>query len=490
MRLTDLLGDETDAVYDPGLAERTEIAGLTADSRDVLPGFLFAALPGATRDGRAFIADALGRGAAAILTLDRDKALPSGIAAVVAGDPRAVFAHMAARFYPERPDVVTAVTGTNGKSSVVHFAAQIWHALGYRAASLGTVGLHVPGTDRYDGGAAQGLTTPDPVALHRTLSRLAADGVTRLAIEASSHGLDQRRLDGVRLAAAGFTNLSRDHLDYHPDMESYFRAKARLFDTLLPAGGVAVLNADSPVFPRLSEIARGRSQPVLSYGRQGHDLTLLDVTANGEKLHLRFRHHHGEAEVALDLIGAFQAWNVLCALGLVVASGHDIRDAAPLLERLSGPRGRMERVAAKRRAAIYVDYAHTPDALDTVLGAIRPHTRNRLVVVFGAGGDRDPGKRAMMGDIASRRADIVYVTDDNPRNEDPAKIRAAIVAACPGAIEIGDRRAAIRAAVDGLDDGDILVIAGKGHEQGQIVKGQVFPFNDAAIARDAAGASR
>lgn len=457
-----------------------DVTGLTADSRAVEPGFVFAALPGSRTDGRAFIADALARGAAAVLA-PRGTALPAGAVLIEDDRPRQVFARMAAAFYGRQPEHVVAVTGTNGKTSTVQFARQIWSNLGERAASLGTLGITGPGVDKY--GA---MTTPDPVALHKVLADVADAGITHLAMEASSHGLDQFRLDGVRIGAAGFTNLTRDHLDYHGSMEAYFAAKAMLFDRVLAPGGGAVLNADVPEFGALSEICSQRGHRVFGYGFAGRELTvrMVEPLPHGQRLHLTVLGR--DTTVELPLVGRFQAWNALCALGLVIATGADAGMAAEALGRLEGVPGRLQHVATHPDGApVFVDYAHTPDALETVLTALRPHASARLVVVFGCGGERDRGKRPVMAELAGRLADRVIVTDDNPRTEDPATIRAEVLAGFPAAEEIGDRRAAIRAAARGLGPGDVLVVAGKGHEQGQTVGTEVRPFDDAAEARAA-----
>jgi UDP-N-acetylmuramoyl-L-alanyl-D-glutamate--2,6-diaminopimelate ligase len=468
----------------PGATADPEITGITADSRQVLPGFLFAALPGAARDGRAFIADAIAKGAVAVLAAPGTDLADTGVALVTDDDPRHALALAAARFYARQPRTICAVTGTNGKTSVADFTRQIWTALGHRAASLGTLGIRAPGF------AVKGaLTTPDPVALHASLARLVADGVERLAIEASSHGLDQSRLDGLRLTAAAFTNLTRDHLDYHADMDAYRAAKLRLFDAILPRGATAVLNADSPDFGAFATVCRGRDQTVMSYGAKGEALRLEGVAPHAHGQRLRFSAGGRHFETELALVGGFQAHNALAALGLVAASGDALIDAAAALDRLIGAPGRLQLVAThKSGAPVYVDYAHTPDALETVLRALRPHTEKRLSVVFGCGGDRDRGKRPEMGRIATALADRVIVTDDNPRSEDPASIRAAIMAAAPGAREIGDRAEAIYAAASELEPGDVLVLAGKGHETGQIVGGEVRPFDDAEVARAAIAA--
>jgi len=454
------------------------ITGLTADSRAVQPGGLFAALPGGRQDGRAFISDAIRRGAAAILAPVGTEA-PEGAAILVTDDnPRLRFALMAAAFYGRQPRHLVAVTGTNGKTSVANFTRQIWSQLGLGAASFGTIGLVAPG--RIEGGS---LTTPDPVSLHRLLAELADDGVTHVAFEASSHGLDQYRLHGTVLAAAAFTNLTRDHLDYHGDMDSYWRAKARLFTEILPASGCAVINRDQPQAAWLAAECRARGQRVISFGRGDADIQIGHIrpAALGQAVELTlFGHSH---HVHLPLAGDFQVENAACALGLALATGVDPAKGVETLAHLSGVPGRLQWVATTAGgAAVYIDFAHTPDGLETALRALRPHTARHLIVMFGCGGDRDPGKRPIMGEIAARSADRVIVTDDNPRTERPAAIRAAILAACPGATEIGDRRRAIRAAIEGAGAGDVVVLAGKGHESGQIVGDQSLPFDDAIEA--------
>ena len=462
----------------------SNITGLTCDSRKVRPGFLFAALPGTAADGRAFILQALQAGASAILA-PPGTVLPADSTALLIEDanPRQRLAQMAAAFYGRQPAVMTAVTGTNGKTSTADFTRQIWTALGHRAASVGTLGIIAPQWPNQGG-----LTTPDPETLHGNLAKLADLGVDHACIEASSHGLTQYRLDGVRLRAAAFTNLTRDHLDYHGDMASYGLAKRRLFTELLPADGVAVINADSPDSAAFADAARLRGLRVMTYGQAGQDIRLNDVTptASGQKLDLTVL---GQAiPVDLPLAGTFQAWNALAALALVLATGGDAPAATAALAHLNGVPGRLQKVAERRSgASIYVDYAHTPDALETVLTALRPHVtgNGRLVCLFGCGGDRDAGKRPQMGAIAARLADVVYVTDDNPRSEDAPVIRRAILAACPRAVEIGERSRAIATAIGELVQGDVLVLAGKGHERGQIIGTTVLPFDDAEEAQRA-----
>jgi UDP-N-acetylmuramoyl-L-alanyl-D-glutamate--2,6-diaminopimelate ligase len=461
-----------------------EIRGLTADSRLVEPGFLFAALPGTKLDGRRFIADALGRGAVALLTDDVAAlgAHPASVQIIVDANPRRRLALLAARFHAPQPKTLVAVTGTNGKTSVTVFLRQIWQRLGLAAASVGTIGIHGTGVDR-----PGSLTTPDPVTLHRELAGLAKLGIQHVALEASSHGLDQFRLDGLALAAAAFTNLTRDHLDYHADMAAYFAAKARLFTEVLPADGTAVINIDTAEGEQLAALARRRGQRILGFGRApSADLRLAAAkpTATGQAIGLVVLGERHDLE--LPLIGTFQASNALAALGLAIATGAPAAAAVAALSHLAGAPGRLQHVASHPNGApVIVDYAHTPDALETVLTALRPHAQGRLVAVFGCGGDRDPGKRPQMGAIADRLADIAIVTDDNPRSEDPAAIRRAILAACPKGREIGDRADAIRVALRLLAPGDVLVLAGKGHEQGQILADRTLPFDDAAVARAA-----
>jgi UDP-N-acetylmuramoyl-L-alanyl-D-glutamate--2,6-diaminopimelate ligase len=462
------------------LAEDPAITGITADSRKVRPGFLFVALPGSKADGRSFIPAALAAGAAAVLAPEDVEGLP--VPVVHALDLRRAYALAAQAFWGAQPKTVVAVTGTNGKTSVATFCRQIFTSLGHKAASMGTLGV-TAGDEQL---TPPGLTTPDAADVAQMMATLAAMGVTHLAMEASSHGIDQRRLDGVRLTAAGFTNLTQDHLDYHGTMGVYRAAKLRLFEALLPREGVAVLNADSEAFGAFAATARLAGQTLFSVGDQGQGLTLVERTPTPQGQRLKVRHQGRVHDVALPLAGAFQASNALIAAGLAIAAGEDAAAVLTALESLEGAPGRLQRVGpGPRGGEAYVDYAHTPDGLETVLDALRPHTRGRLIVVFGAGGDRDRGKRPLMGEIAARLADVAIVTDDNPRSEAPASIRAAILAAAPEAIEIGDRKAAIEHAVGLLRDGDVLVVAGKGHEQGQLVAGVTHPFDDVAATRAA-----
>ena len=488
MKLTELIAP----VPAPAGLNDPEIVGLTADSRNVQPGFLFAALPGTKQDGRCFAADAIARGAVAILT-DEPAALAlppeerDRVCIATDANPHRRLALMAGRFHGRQPRTIAAVTGTNGKTSVVHFTREIWTALGHPAASLGTLGL-VTAAERRPGA----LTTPDPVALHRDLAGLAKQGIDHVAIEASSHGLSQFRLDGMSVAAAAFTNLTRDHLDYHGDMARYRAAKQRLFAALLMPGSSAVLNRDSAEFSRLEALCRDGGHPVISYGGgPAADLRLVAREPRADSQFLVLEVFGRRQELVLPLAGEFQAMNALAALGLAIATGSPVAAATAALAGLTGVPGRLQFVAGREGGgAIVVDYAHTPDALATVLTALRPHPHRRLAVLFGCGGDRDAGKRPLMGEVATRLADRVYVTDDNPRTEPPAEIRRAILAAAPNAIEIGDRREAIATAIAELAAGDLLVIAGKGHETGQIIGVETYPFDDAAIAREFAGESR
>ncbi len=483
MRLIDLVRDTGDGMTPAATLADTEIHGLSADSRKVAPGYLFAALPGTREDGRRYIDQAVENGAVAVLaeTGTTFSARATPVQLITDDNPRRRLALMAARFFGRQPEVVAAVTGTNGKTSVASFTRQIWRHGGCEAASLGTLGLF-PARP----GAPASLTTPDPVELHHCLADLAEDGVDRLVVEASSHGLDQYRLDGIRITAAAFTNLSRDHLDYHRDMASYLAAKMRLFDELLAPGGTAVLNSDLQIYQELRARCVRRGIEVLSYGIAESDLRLMtqEPTAEGQILMLDVL---GRARrVAVPLVGTFQAFNVLAALGLTIATGLAPEAALEALPELEGVPGRIERVGRTPQGGlVFVDYAHTPDALETVLEAIRPHTEARLWVVFGCGGDRDRGKRPLMGEIVCRLADRSIVTDDNPRGEDPAAIRREILAAAPNAEEISERGEAIASAVAALGPGDVLVIAGKGHESGQIVGDRILPFNDRDVARAA-----
>lgn len=489
MRLDELL--PPGAVLSRPAPEGTGILGLTADSRAVRPGFLFAALPGSRADGRAFIAEAVARGAAAVLapegTAWPEEAPPRPL--LTAADPRRALALMAAAFHGHaQPATVVAVTGTNGKTSTVDFLRQLWTLAGRRAASLGTLGLRAEGFE-----PGPSLTTPDPVSLHAMLAALSRAGVEAAAMEASSHGIEQRRLDGVRLAAAGFTNLTRDHLDYHGSMAAYRAAKLRLFDTLLPQGApaAAVAEMEAETLEALRAIAARRGLRLLTVGEAGGEVRLLSHRPLPDGQALEIAAFGGPRQaLRLALPGRFQADNALLALALAVAAGMEADRALEALPRLAGVRGRMELAARlPNGAAVYVDYAHTPDALERLLAALRPHVAPgaRLHVLFGAGGDRDPGKRPLMGAACARLADRCWVTDDNPRSEDPAAIRAAVLAGCPGGVDAGERRAAIAAALSDLRPGDVLAVAGKGHESGQTIGGVTLPFDDAAVVRELCG---
>jgi UDP-N-acetylmuramoyl-L-alanyl-D-glutamate--2,6-diaminopimelate ligase len=482
-RLTDL-GLTARAGRDPALS------GVTADSRAVRPGMLFAALPGSTVHGARFIAAALEQGAVAVLTdaagarLAADALAETDVALVVAEDPRAALAGAAALWFGAQPETMVAVTGTNGKTSVATFTRQIWAALGHAAINIGTTGIEGAWS------APSGHTTPDPVTLQKLLAAAATGGVTHAAMEASSHGIDQRRLDGVRLKAAGFTNLTQDHLDYHGTMEAYFEAKSQLFTRLLPEDGVAVVNLDGAMGSQMAELALDRGLRVLTVGKgQGADLQIAATRPDATGQEVRYLWQGRAFQTKLALVGGFQAENVAVAAGLAIAAGDTPEAVLGVLARLTGVRGRMQLAATRKNgAAVYVDYAHTPDAIATALNALRPHVMGRIVIVFGAGGDRDRTKRPLMGAAARAHADVLYVTDDNPRTEDPALIRAAIRAACPEANEVGDRAEAILRAVDALLPGDALLIAGKGHESGQIVGTDIYPFDDVEQASVAVAA--
>ncbi|HEX9237477.1 MAG TPA: UDP-N-acetylmuramoyl-L-alanyl-D-glutamate--2,6-diaminopimelate ligase [Xanthobacteraceae bacterium] len=450
-----------------------EVSGVTADSRTVRRGDVFVAIAGGKTDGLRFITPAIAAGAAAIAAEHAPPTpLPVGIAFMQVANARRAVASIAAKFYPRQPRTIAAVTGTSGKTSVVAFTRQIWEANGHCAASIGTIGIVSPRGESYGS-----LTTPDPIELHHSLDALAAEGVTHLAIEASSHGLDQYRLDGLRIAAAGFTNITRDHLDYHPSFEAYLAAKLRLFDELLPKGTAAIINIDHDHAEAVTAAAAARGLAITTVGRKGTGIRLIDCARDGFSQKLQLEHGGKLYRVRMPLVGEFQAENAVVAAGLAIASGDDAGAVFAALERLRGAKGRLERVGESRGAQIFVDYAHKPDALAKALDALRPYAAGRLIVVFGAGGDRDRGKRPLMGAVAAK-ADRVIVTDDNPRSEDPAAIRAAILAAAPGAAEIGDRREAIRRAIAELRAGDILLIAGKGHETGQIIGDRIMPFSD------------
>lgn len=479
---------------DLGLTPKTGgdvvVTGVALDSRKVVPGTLFAGLPGTQVHGAEFIQYALRMGASAVLTdragaeIAASELAASDAALVVVEDAADALAHAAALFFGAQPETMVAVTGTNGKTSVASFTRQIWEAMGRAAVNIGTTGVE-------GAFAAPGIhTTPEPVTLHGILADMAGAGVTHAAMEASSHGLDQKRMDGVRLAAAAFTNLTQDHLNYHGDMETYFAAKLRLFTRLLSEDGVAVVNMDDPHGQRVADACEARGIEVLGvaqYAEATLKITGRRIDETGQDVLFRWQ---GEArQVRLSLIGAFQAMNVLTAAGLVIAGGEDPDAVFAVLPKMQGVRGRMQLAARRSHGApIYVDYSHTPDSLEVALKALRPHALGRLIVVFGAGGDRDRGKRPLMGEAASLWSDVAFVTDDNPRSEDPAAIRAAIMAGCPGATEVSDRAEAILRGVDMLEPGDALLIAGKGHETGQQVGDVVYPFDDVEQASVAVAA--
>ncbi len=475
MKLADLL--PADAEFD-ACAAALDITGLTADSRKVKPGFLFAAVPGTKADGSQYVPQAVAAGAVAVMAERRSENLTDDVVFVRVANVRRSLALAAAKLFPRQPKTIAAITGTSGKTSVAAYTRQIWSLLGCQAASVGTVGVVSPKGEAYGS-----LTTPDPVELHQTLGALAEEGTTHLAIEASSHGLDQRRLDGLRIAAGGFTNITRDHLDYHLTFEAYLEAKLRLFSELLPTGGSAVIDVDHAHADHFVSAARNRGLKTLTVGRKGADIRLKEVAIEGFAQRARIDYAGRMFEIRLPLVGHFQVENALVAAGLAIATGSDAPRVFGALETLEGAKGRLEIVGEHKGAPIFVDYAHKPDALAKALDALRPFVKNRLIVVFGAGGDRDRGKRPLMGAISAEKADIVIVTDDNPRTEPPAAIRSEILAAAPGAREIGDRTEAIREAVRELASGDVLLIAGKGHESGQIVGDRVLPFTDhAAVA--------
>ncbi|MGB8277599.1 MAG: UDP-N-acetylmuramoyl-L-alanyl-D-glutamate--2,6-diaminopimelate ligase [Methylovirgula sp.] len=485
MRLADLLADVLPTAGLDAAAAACEITGLSADSRKIAAGSAFFALPGSKADGLSFAADAVARGAAAIIAERAPEPPLSGAVFVKVADARRALALAAAHFFGRQPDTIVAVTGTSGKTSVAVFVRQIWQALGHPAASLGTIGLVAPSAVTY--GA---LTTPDPVTLHETLAGLAADSVTHLALEASSHGLDQRRLDGLHLTAAAFTNLSRDHLDYHADLDAYLAAKMRLFEVLLPQGQPAVIDADSDVAARVEALCRARGLEILTVGRRGAALRLLDARPQALASELLLEHAGRSISLHLPLTGEFQVQNALVAAGLALATGGAPDSVFAALEKLEGVPGRLELVGRHKEAPIFVDYAHKPDALDKVLRTLRPLTAARLITVFGCGGDRDKGKRPIMGEVAARLADVVIVTDDNPRSEEASAIRRAILEGMSGIAdvtlrEIGDRGAAIAEAIAMLAPGDVLLIAGKGHETGQIIGDKVLPFSDQQSVRAA-----
>ena len=471
MKLVDLAGM---LIADGGVFADAEVAEVTSDSRRSGPGTVFVAVAGTKADGASYAADAVARGAVAVVAARGTGLGELPVPVLFVEDPRLALAKAAAALHPRQPETMVAVTGTSGKTSVAAFTRQIWEHTGKAAASIGTTGVVAPGRDDYGQ-----LTTPDPVELHQLLSDLADAGVTHAAMEASSHGLDQRRLDGVRFAAAAFTNLGRDHMDYHPTVEDYHRAKLRLFDTLLPKGAPAVIFADDVWSKPTIKAAEAAGLNVLTVGRQGAFLKLKRVEHERYRQRAEIEADGVLHEIVLPLAGDFQIFNALVAAGLAASTGTPVDKALDALEHLRGAPGRLDLVGTTANGApVYVDYAHKPDALENVLSSVRPFTTGRVIVVFGCGGDRDRGKRPIMGEIATRLADVTIVTDDNPRSEVAADIRQAILAAAPGAIEIGDRHKAIREAVAMLAAGDTLIIAGKGHEHGQTVGSETLHFSD------------
>lgn len=460
-----------------GTAEAAiSVSGIALDSRKVKSGGVFFAVPGTKVDGMSFAPQAAAAGALAIVgEAARPAELASDVLYIRVTDVRRALALAAARLHPQQPEKVVAVTGTSGKSSVADFTRQLFAVLGHKSASLGTLGVITS-----DGAVYGSLTTPDPISLHESLDRLAQGGISRLAMEASSHGIDQRRLDGVRLSAAGFTNLGRDHLDYHGTTEAYAAAKLRLFDTLLPADAPAVINADGPFADVFQQGVRNRGLKLLTTGSAGDTIRLVDAKPDGFRQALTIEAFGQAYKTMLPLLGAFQVENALLAAGLVLAVEGDARAQEVIhgLSGLKGVSGRLEQVGEVDGALCIVDYAHKPDALSHVLDALRPFTTGRLVTIVGCGGDRDRGKRPIMGRIAAEKSDLVIVTDDNPRSEDPAAIRAEVLKGAPRALEIGDRAMAIRTAVNDLRPGDVLVVAGKGHETGQIIGNRTLPFSD------------
>jgi UDP-N-acetylmuramoyl-L-alanyl-D-glutamate--2,6-diaminopimelate ligase len=470
---------------------QTEINGLTCDSRQVGPGFIFAALPGQNLDGRDYITNAISRGAVCVLappdtTLPKDSInslTGTPISLLRHSKPRRQYALMASLFYEAQPNTICAVTGTNGKTSVVTFLSQIWAGLGYKAASLGTLGVSAKGFE-----SNGKMTTPDPVELHRNLRDLSNSGIDHLALEASSHGLHQHRLDGVRVQAAAFTNLTQDHLDYHGSMDKYLASKLRLFTEIITPDGTVVINKDGGYADAVQAVCRSRGLKTISYGEKNSDICLNANETVSDGHHLKVSVFGSCIDVRLPLMGSFQVSNALAAAALAIADGENPKQVIAQFEQLKGALGRMELVGQSTKGAlVFVDYAHTPDALSNVLRALRPHVTNKLHLVFGCGGERDPDKRSIMGALAHSLADVVIVTDDNPRTESPSKIRAQVLASAPSAIEISDREEAIHESVSGLDKGDILVIAGKGHEIEQLVNNEIRPFNDISVARDAIG---
>ncbi|WP_419905683.1 UDP-N-acetylmuramoyl-L-alanyl-D-glutamate--2,6-diaminopimelate ligase [Kiloniella sp.] len=490
MRLDELLLKLPENFRPLGLNDKRVITGLSLDSRKIKDGYLFAALPPSNDsglDGFDYIPQAIKSGASVVLLPSERDASPfdDQVTVLKSPNPRQVISLMAAAFSAHQPSNLVAITGTNGKTSVATFTRQIWESLGHKAASLGTLGLYPPQPD-----APAALTTPDSIELFDCLKNMDERGFTHLALEASSHGLDQYRLDGLDLKAAAFTNLSQDHLDYHNDMDSYFQAKLRLFEDLMPAGASAVINADMSEFNRIQEICARRNIKVISYGHGASDLQVLEQRPTTEGQELKLSLYGKVVDLKLALTGSFQAGNIMASIGLALACGSELDAIIDILPDLAGVPGRAEKIGQSAKGGtVYVDFAHTPDAVEAIITALRPHTQQKLSIVVGCGGDRDPGKRPLMGSIADKLADRAYITDDNPRSEDPASIRAQAMAAAPNAIEVDDRRKAIFKAVSDLEEGDLLIIAGKGHESGQIIGDTVLPFDDRDVAREAIAAS-
>jgi UDP-N-acetylmuramoyl-L-alanyl-D-glutamate--2,6-diaminopimelate ligase len=458
----------------------SEVTGFAIDHRKVAAGSVFGAFKGAAFNGEDFIAPAVERGAVAVVA--RPQAKVDNVPHLADPEPRRLFAALAAKFYAPYPETVVAVTGTNGKTSTVEMTRQMWRMSGHRSASIGTLGVTTS-----DDQVKTGLTTPDIVTFLHNMAGLKRMGTSHVAYEASSHGLDQHRAEGVPLAAAAFTNFSRDHLDYHETMEAYFEAKMRLFEELLPPGSPAVIWTDDPKSDEVIARAERAGHRVLTVGRKGDAIRLVEQTPTALGQTLMLDHGGASYRLALPLIGAYQASNVLTAAGLLLATGGEWQQTYSAMQRVAPVRGRLERAVISRGGVpVYIDYAHTPDALEAAIAALRPHVEGRLIVVFGAGGDRDKGKRPEMGAVAARLADVVIVTDDNPRSEDPATIRAEIMAGAAGAMEVGGRREAIAQAIEIARPGDIVLVAGKGHETGQIVGDRVLPFDDALVARECA----
>ena len=470
MRLRDLADVNSDS----------EVTGFAIDHRKVASGSIFGAFRGSVFNGEDFIPQAVRRGAVAVVA--RPEAATDGVPHLADPVPRRLFAELAGKFYAPYPETIVAVTGTNGKTSTVEMTRQIWRMTGQRSASIGTLGVTTS-----DDQVKTGLTTPDIVTFLNNMAGLERLGMTHVAYEASSHGLDQHRSEGVPLAAAAFTNFSRDHLDYHDTMDAYFEAKIRLFEELLPRGKPAVIWTDDPKSDEVVKRARRAGHDVLTVGRSGDTIRLVERTSTPLGQALILDHDRKAHRLALPLIGAYQAANVLTAAGLALATGGEWDDIFSAMQRVAPVRGRLERAVISRAGVpVYVDYAHTPDALEAAIAALRPHVEGRLIAVFGAGGDRDQGKRPEMGAVATRLSDLVIVTDDNPRGEDPARIRADILAGAPGATEVGGRREAIAEAIRIARAGDIILVAGKGHETGQIIGDRVLPFDDALVARECA----